>query len=179
IVPAAAVDFALNRSEPYANAWYEPYPNEPELVQFLTDNVGRAVGRPFRGSFHFPEYTIYADLTAPALWARSVPTVHEYGQLVTPQAFYFAYAVFQNDVRGRVNGFRPSPGPSWSTYLKTLQLLGARYIVADRISAPGTDKTRYPLTTVPRRPVADEPGVWQIYELPRPNVGDYSPTEAR
>src|SRR5262249_35566942 len=48
IIPAAVVDFAVNRSAPYINTWYEPYPNQPELVQFLTDNVGRTVGEPFR-----------------------------------------------------------------------------------------------------------------------------------
>src|SRR5262249_36539021 len=123
IVPAAAVDFHISRAAASATAWYEPYPNEPELVQFLTDNAGRAVGRPFRGSLHFPPYDNYA-LTIPALWVRGIPTVYEYGQLVTPQALYFVHAVFQNDVRGRVNGFVPGPGPSWGTFLKTLQLLG-------------------------------------------------------
>jgi hypothetical protein len=33
--------------------------------------------------------------------------------------------------------------------------------------------------TTPHRPTAPylQPGTWYIYELPRPNVGDYSPTE--
>src|SRR5262249_30829679 len=76
IIPAAAVDFAVNHSAPYTNAWYEPYPNQPELVQFLTDNAGRTIGQPFRGSLHFPWYDDHAGLTIPALWARGVPTIH-------------------------------------------------------------------------------------------------------
>jgi len=176
IVPAAAVDFALNRSAPYANTWYEPYPNEPELVQFLTDNAGRAIGRHFRGSLFFPWYDGHA-LTIPALWVRGIPTVQEYGQLVTPQALYLLHAVLQKDVRSNLNIFMPFPGPSWRRYLKTLQLLGARYFVADPAGVPPADVTRYPLITVPRRPHVGVPGVWRIYELPRPNIGDYSPTE--
>ena len=177
IIPAAVVDFAVNRSAPYTNAWYEPYPNQPELVQFLTDNAGRTVGQSFRGSLHFPWYDDHAGLTIPALWARGVPTIHEYGQLVTPQAFYFLHAVFQNKVMGHLNGFVPFPGPSWSTYLNAVQLLGAHYFIADPAGAPGADMTGYPLTTVPSRPLVGRPGLWQIYELPRPNTGNYSPTE--
>src|SRR5262249_55064177 len=38
IVPAAAVDFAVNHSAGFTTKWYLPDPNQPELVQFLTDN---------------------------------------------------------------------------------------------------------------------------------------------
>src|SRR5262245_28553699 len=30
---------------------------------------------------------------------------------------------------------------------------------------------------MPSRPIVGEPGLWQIYELPHPNIGNYSPTE--
>jgi hypothetical protein len=177
IIPAASVDFAINRSAPYARIWNEPYPNQPELVQFFTDNASRSVGQPFRGFLHFPGYNDHSGLTITALWQRGIPTVHEYGQLVTPQAFYTLYAVFQNDVRGHLNGFVPFPGPSWSTYFSVLQLLGARYYVADPSGAAQADKAGYPVTMMASRPSIGEPGVWQIYELPRPNIGNYSPTQ--
>ena len=38
-------------------------------------------------------------------------------------------------------------------------------------------KAGYHVFTFPRRPLIGAPGLWQIYELPQPNVGDYSPTE--
>ena len=38
-------------------------------------------------------------------------------------------------------------------------------------------KAGFPHFTFPRRPLIGAPGLWQIYELPQPNVGDYSPTE--
>src|SRR5262249_59484303 len=98
IVPAVAVNFAVNRSAPYAEAWNEPWPNEPELIQFLSGNIGRTIGRPFRGSVHFPGYDEHAGLTIISLWATGVSTVHEYGQVVTPQAFYFLHGIFQNSV---------------------------------------------------------------------------------
>jgi hypothetical protein len=182
IVPAAALNFAINRSAPYADMWNEPYPNQPELIQFLTNKVGRAVGQPFRGSIHFPGYDYHAGLTITDLWRSGVPTVHEYSQLVTPQEFYILYAVFQSKVMGHLNGFVPFPTPSWnsrswSTYFKVLQLLGARYYVADTAGAAQAEKAGYPITTMPNRPLAGEPGLWSIYELPQPNAGNYSPTE--
>jgi hypothetical protein len=179
-IPAVAMNFAVNRSAPYAEVWNSRGPNEPEFVEFLTDNVSRAVAQPFRGSIHFPGYNDDAGLTITALWAKSVPTVHGYGQLVTPQALYILHALFQSDVKGFLNTFIPYPGASWSNYFKAIQLFGARYYIAnpaDPTGATQADRAGYPLTTMPRRPFIGEPGLWQIYELPHPNIGNYSPTE--
>jgi len=180
IIPTVAVNFAANRSAPYVAMWKEPWPNDPELLQFLTGSIGRNVGEPFRGTIHILPYDNYSGLTIMTLWAKGVATVHEYSQLATPQAFYMLYAVFQNPVVGHLNGFVPFPGPSWSTYFKTLQLFGARYYFADPAHpeiATQAHMAGHSLTTMPRRPSTGEPGLWQIYELPRPNIGNYSPTE--
>jgi hypothetical protein len=180
IIPSVAVSFAAKRSAYYAEVSQEPWPNDPELFQFLTGNIGRNTGEPFRGTLHVLPYDNYTGLMTMALWAKGVPTVSEYSQLVTPQAFYTLYAVFQNDVTGHVNGFVPLPGPSWSVYFKTLQLFGARYYLAYS-AHPGiaaqAHVAGHSQTTMPRRPTGGEPGLWQIYELPRPNAGNYSPTE--
>ena len=180
IVPTVTVNFASNRSAPYAELWKEPWPNDPELLQFLTSNIGRNLGESFRGTLHILPFDNYTGLTIMALWAKGVATVHEYSQLATPQAFYMLYAVFQNPVVGHLNGFVPFPGPSWSTYFKTLQLFGARYYFADPAHpeiAVQAHMAGHRLTTMPRHPPAGEPGLWQIYELPHPNIGNYSPTE--
>jgi hypothetical protein len=180
LIPTIAVDFAANRSAVYTVLWKEPWPNDPEFLGFLTGNIGRSVGEPVRGTLHVLPVDNYTGLTIMALWAKGVPTIYEYSQLATPQAFYMLYAVFQNPVIGHLNGFVPFPGPSWSTYFKTLQLFGARYYFADPAHpeiAVQAHIAGHPLTTMPRRPSAGEPGLWQIYELPHPNVGNYSPTE--
>src|SRR5262249_52217074 len=105
IIPTVAVNFAANRSTPYAELWKGPWPNDPELLQFLTGNIGRNLGEPFRGTLHILPYDNYTGLTIMALWAKGVATVHEYSQLATPQAFYMLYTVFQNPVVGHLNGF--------------------------------------------------------------------------
>jgi len=39
------------------------------------------------------------------------------------------------------------------------------------------DESGFPVTTLPHARIAEEPAVWTIYEIPNPNLGDYSPTE--
>jgi hypothetical protein len=177
IIPAGFADFAEYHSAQYTNHWNEPWPNEPEVVAFFKSNVGRAIGQPIRGSVHFWTYNADIGFTIITLWANAVHTIDEYSQLVTPQALYALHALLQNNVTGMLNGFVPFAGTSWDMFFKTLQLFGARYYVTDPPGAALAAKAGYHGFTFPRRPLIGAPGLWQIYELPQPNVGDYSPTE--
>ena len=85
--------------------------------------------------------------------------------------------MLQNNVTGALNGFVIFPVPSWDVFFKTLQLFGVRYYVADPAGASMADRAGYRAVTMPRRPLIGAPGLWQIYELPSPNIGNYSPTE--
>src|SRR5262249_46548182 len=96
IIPAVVVNFAVNRSGPYAAVWKGPPLNQPELMDFFASQAGRRLGEPFRGSLQIPPESDHAGYTIVALWGRGIPTVHEYSQLATPQAFYFLYSVLQN-----------------------------------------------------------------------------------
>jgi hypothetical protein len=81
IIPGWLVNFAINGSAAYAELWHEPWPNEPELQKFFSDNVGRAVGHPIRGSVHFWTYSGDTAFTSISLWANGIHTVDEYSQL--------------------------------------------------------------------------------------------------
>jgi len=180
IIPGWLADFAINGSAAYAELWHEPWPNEPELQKFFSDNVGRAVGHPIRGSVHFWAFYSETDFTVISLWANSVHTVDEYSQLVTPQVLYTQYALLRNNVIGALNGFVLLPGTSSEVFFRALQLFGVRYYIVDSADSAGAsiaNQAGYPLLTMPRRPIVGEPGLWQIYELPNPNIGNYSPTE--
>jgi hypothetical protein len=202
LVPASVVDYAINRPAWMADLYNEPWPNEPEFVQFLADNTALAVGQPFRGSnlFSFSDYAI--RLTLDNLWVRAIPIVNEYDQLVTPQSVYFNYSVFKNDVRGNLNAFFPQVGPTWEYFLKVLPMLGIRYyVVGDLLNPPAThspserpssnsgvenylkllaNRTGFPVEVLPQGahhnlgPTAR----WNVYEIPHANLGDYSPTIA-
>jgi hypothetical protein len=177
IIPGGLADFAEYHSSQYTNKWNQPWPNEPEVVGFFKSNVGRAIGQPIRGSVHFWTYNADIEFTIITLWASSIHTIDEYSQLVSPQALYALYALLQNNVTGMLNGFIPFAGTSWDMFFKTLQLFGVRYYVADPGGAALAAKAGYHGFTFPRRPLIGAPELWQIYELPQPNAGDYSPTE--
>src|SRR5262249_342952 len=182
IIPGSLANFAVNGSAPYAERWHEPWPNEPELQKFFSDNVGRAVGHPIRGSVHFWTLNLQTDFTVISLWANSVHTIDEYSQLVTPQVLYTQYVLLRNNVIGALNSFvlYPESGAPWEAFFRALQLFGVRYYIvdsADSAEASIANQAGYPLLTMPRRPIVGKPGLWQIYELPNPNIGNYSPTE--
>jgi hypothetical protein len=179
-IPVAVANWALTRGPAYAEYYHDNWSDEPELQQFLVDSVGQAVDRPYRGSIHFwgfADPTIYTIMT---LWTRNIHTVEEYSQLVTPPAGYFLYALFLKSVN--LNWFVPMPSVSPETFWNTLQLFGTRYFVTDdeRRTFANPDKFGRLVATLPRRPIAQfrqPPGNWFVFELPNPNVGDYSPTD--
>jgi hypothetical protein len=181
IIPATAAKYALLEAGPIANVYQWPWPKEPEIAQFFSDKLGQEIGKPFRGSVHF--YVI--SVTGFSLNSLGVPTIEEYSQLVSPQAYYYMYKMFDQDLTGSLNGFSPWPrSSSEGHFWKVLQMFGARYYVTDDGRTPFAEEMRevavragFPTISVPRRAFGEEPGIWQIHELPHPNVGDYSPTE--
>jgi hypothetical protein len=174
-VPTAAPIYAV-RAGPTAPNFDVPFPNEPELVRYLKDTIGLRVGSEFRGSIGFVasnEATMYN------LWIQGIPTVNEYSQLITPQAAYFSAAFFGYNISlGLLNHFGPWVGKrgSYDVVFKMLQPLGLRYIIHySRLSE--ADQRHLPFVTMPHRPVDGDPADWIVYELPNPNIGNYSPTE--
>jgi hypothetical protein len=177
IVPAAVAAFAVRDGPAEAERYWERWPHEPEIVEFFAERVGAAVGRPFRGAVHFWSFDYGTTLTVYSLWARAVPTVLDYSQLVAPPSLYFVHAVLERDVRGMLNGFVPAPIATAALEWKMLELFGARYYVAGHAPSSRAESAGLPRLTFPFRPLAGDPGLWYVYELPRPNVGDFSPTE--
>jgi hypothetical protein len=175
IIPAAVVGFAIERGPTYAEQFHERWPDEPELAQFLEDRIGLGGDRPFRGSAHFWPHDYGIGLTVSGLWARGVPTVVQYSQLVTPPSYYFAHAVSQEPAGANV--FNVFPGPSWENYWKALQVLGARYHVTAQRALSPLSRATFPVGTFPYRPLTSPNGLWYVYEMPHPNIGNYSPTE--
>jgi hypothetical protein len=175
VIPAYVVNFALNRAQTYAKMYHSPWSNEPPLSRVFTDSIGQSAGQPFRGSvmFWYPDYP--ALLTMADGWARAIPTANEYSQLVTPQALYFIHVLLKKDVRANLNWFQPT-GSYTASYWTALQMFGVRYFVGYSPFALADD-FGFPVTTLPHARIAEEPATWNIYELPHPNVGDYSPTE--
>src|SRR5262245_7960174 len=189
VLPAALVNYAINRPAYILDPWL----NEPELEQFLADNISQSVGRPFRGAVLFDFLTYPIQLTHANLWVRSVPTIVQYGQLVTPQSTYFNAAVLKNDARIMgPNGFMPFVSPYPEVFSRVLPMLGTRYFVVGNHSYPFyfiplayevgqslASQSGYPVIALPQgaHHNVGPTSSWYIYELSHPNVGNYSPTQ--
>jgi hypothetical protein len=180
LIPAKVASYALTDARLNATTFYEPWSNDPELIQFLTEHIGLADGQPFRGAINFlPEDLDKKLIPMATLWSRSVPTLNEYNHLVTPEQIYFVHALLDTDMLTRLNQFdMPLPsGPYLPVYWKALQMFGVRY-AADRLPLPDEFNPGLPLITKPHHPHPTEGpvGSWYLYELSHPNVGNYSPT---
>jgi hypothetical protein len=189
IIPGAMANIALSRAEPLHERYNERWPNEPVVSKLLEDNLGQAIGETFRGSILFwnPSTEVSRDalggyaanLTMESAWARGVPTLNEYSQLVTPQALYFIHKMFQKDVRAHMNVFFAPlhiAGSYSKSYWDVLRMLGVRYLMGfERLTI--ADDIGSPPITLPHTVLEKEPPAWEIYELPSPNVGDFSPTQ--
>jgi hypothetical protein len=179
IVPAVPIAKILRYPKYLVKYWHEGWPDEPELRQFLENNIGYRVDPRFRGSAFFYTFGYDEFLTLDALWVDRVPTANEYSQLVTPQAIYFVHELIKRNLSYDLNWFRPwinTGGVSFSVLFRTFRALGVRYLGGyEPLHIPGIENFRY--TSFPRRQPGNPPGSWVIHEIPDTNVGNYSPTE--
>jgi len=180
LVPLSGMAYSFERAKIVLARYYStPWANEPELVDYLVNSTRLLVGQTYRGS----SLELTGDIVSLAnLWRRGVPTLDEYSQLVTPQAFYLQAALLGSSagLNGFGYGLMIGPGVNVELIFKTLQALGVRYIL-NPSPLVEADKRQVPSVKVPHRPhqalPGEEPGIWHIYELPGPNIGNYSPTD--
>jgi hypothetical protein len=102
------------------------------------------------------------------LWELGIPTLEEYNQLITPP-FYFVFSRALSrpkDYQSRNWAFVTLPRP------RLMAALGVRFIM--------TDVRMHDLVLFFRTSQTNADGVTLfLYELVRPNLGDYSPTKVR
>src|SRR5262249_4198072 len=160
VVPAKVIAYAVRDSRPWAEIYHLPWPNEPELMQFLSQNVSSQVGQPLRGSIKFLVANDATQATLANVWAHGMHAIDEYSQLVTPQAIYFLHAVVRSDVLASLNQFMSYPGDSWDTFARVMPLFGTRYYLTPYGRLPRFEELGYPFITLPRRAPGKDPGLW-------------------
>src|SRR5499427_3742481 len=179
VVPAVPIAKALKYPKEMAKYWLEAWPDEPELRQFLGNNIGLSVDHQFRGSAFFYTFGYDEFLTLDSLWVDGVPTANEYSQLITPQAIYFIHQLFKRNLSVDLNWFRPwinTAAGSFALLFRTFPALGVRYIGGfEKFHVAGMEELRS--VSFPRRGPRSPPGQWVLYEIPDVNLGNYSPTE--
>src|SRR5262249_54174379 len=172
VVPARAAHYALRQSAPRASVYDLPWPNEPEVGQFFSDRIALAVGQRYRGSVHFWDFTEDSQSTMVELWLRSIHTIDEYSQLVTPPALYFIHLLLKQNIVGALNGFVPQLGPSWEIFASAMQMLGARYFVVGYSAYPPAEQSGLSHVALPHHPRNKPQSVYHVYEFRRPNTGN-------
>ena len=179
IVPAVPIAKTHKYPKGFVPYWHEDWTDEPELRQFLSNNIGLSVGHQFRGSAFFYTFQYNEFLTLDNLWVDHVPTANEYSQLITPQAIYFIHQLFKRNLSVDLNWFRPwinTAGGSFALLFRTFPALGVRYVGGfEQFHVAGMEELRS--VSFPRRGPRSPPGQWVIYEIPNVNLGNYSPTE--
>jgi hypothetical protein len=181
VIPARIAHYSLTDAHARVRMYDLPWTTDPEFVQLVAEKIERAVGQPLRGAINFPslDYITFSNIAT--LWSRNVATLNEYSQLITPESFYFVHALLNRDMRGQLNSFSmfwPEDTAYSETYWKALMMFGVRYS-AERRPMPDELNPGLPLVTRPHHPYRDDdqPGTWYVYELPNPNVGNYSPAD--
>jgi hypothetical protein len=163
---------------PFVGRFMSPGRTNPKSTKFFSDHLGQAIGEPFRGSIMLwnPDYPTLLSMAG--LWVRAIPTIDEYSQVVTPQALYFIHMLFKKNVLGHLNWFLPNlTDATYSrAYWEALRMLGVRYFMGP-MRLPQADDIGTAPIELAHNVLEKEPPVWQIYELHRPYVGDFSPTE--
>src|SRR5712664_401522 len=177
LVPIGGLLFALERSKSVpADAYTMSGPREPELAEYLSDHIGLGVGKPYRGSAVFLPSGPHDIVSVTNLWSEGVPTLNEYSQLLTPQFVYLQVELFKQ--QPAMNLSWPWVGPSgpYDVLFKAFQALGVSYVL-NHAPFHAADERKFTARSVRRSQPPEPPAEWQIYELPDPNVGNYSPTE--
>jgi hypothetical protein len=179
-LPMKVTLYALTDAQLKARYFYLPWTTDPELVQFVTESIGRTVGQPYRGAINFLATGSTTSSTIQTMRSLGVATLNEYNQLVTAESFYFSQTLLNTDMRGWLNSFNLewSDGSYSPIYWTAAGMLGVRYS-AERRALPDEFNPGLRLITRPHHPYTsdDQPGTWYLYELPNPNVGNYSPTD--
>ncbi|MBL6933868.1 MAG: hypothetical protein ISR48_00480 [Alphaproteobacteria bacterium] len=172
----------------FTTSFKETYFSTTPFIRLLREEVSLTPGKKFRGNV--ATFTGFGGPEGPAtnwfalqgsnakianvlgnphrmisLWWFDIPTVEEYSMTISP-FFYAAARTFLSrpqdlQYRNVLTMTRPRVG--------YLQNLGARFLVTDfQISDPAV------LRETMEVPEGDD---FRLYELPEPNIGNYSPTE--
>jgi hypothetical protein len=171
------------------------------VVNYLEAEIGIGIDREFRGTTIFMPSIYDQDIKPYGMWHREVafqaaraflgndlgqyslhhfniPTLDEVTHNITPQFYLIGRELLS---RPGIDKFdRHFGGVTTRLNVPILQLLGVRFLLADYELPVGAERLTMPipdsvLPTLEAGKALTSPV--RVYELPHPNVGNYSPTE--
>jgi hypothetical protein len=186
--------FVVTHVDPYSTDFFRNDDRRTPIVDFLQSEIGVSIDRKFRGTVvalptinerdTIPYYAAYRantfvnatalfgnDMGQFGLWQFNIPTLNQMTENITPQ-FHLTVREFLSrpgiDVHQKHHTLITRSNPP------IMQLLGLRYIIADYELPIGAQRFVMPFV---RRGVSKRTynSPLRVYELPHPNVGNYSP----
>jgi hypothetical protein len=162
----------------------EPWSPDDEMVDFLAKRLSLANNPEFRGSVVLPFQDYRGSLAHDSILRAFVPTLNEYSQLVTEQMYVTLHDLLtpnRSEILANRLPLYPAHTSGWATlYSKVTAAFGVRYVVSrealDFSSANPAGLVNLKETRFLSQGRGYTPETWHIYELPDPNVGNYSPT---
>jgi hypothetical protein len=172
------------------------------VVDYLEPRLALGVGREFHGSTIFMPTIYDKDIKPYGIWHReitfqtaraylgndlgqyslhhfNIPTLDEVTHNIMPQFYLMTRELLS---RPGIDGVdRHFGGVTTRLNVPILQLLGVRFVLADYELPVGTERLQMPIPEG-LRPTFEASRALKsplrVYELPNPNIGDYSPTKA-
>jgi hypothetical protein len=174
----------------------EPFVDQPLISDLFEKDLAISAGSQWRGSVYTVFRNYRQQLTYYSLWNKRIPTHNENSQTSTPLWYYMTFKIMHSrDPAAPAEPTLSIPPGRWD--LRLSAALGIRYIMlpgaghdvrnfgADDPGEAVADRylRAYGITSkIPLKRAAFAPGQgygdfeWFIYELPNPNLGQYSPT---
>jgi hypothetical protein len=189
IVPVLVAIYSLGIPASMYGANHEPWVDEPELVNYLSDRIGLRDGTEFRGTVYVNVIGYRDQMTYVNLWRNSIPTFNEYSQVLTAAYEFFRTRLLieTRDDTEHMKGLLSSERQFVVARLNTLGLeaVGTRFLLTTDAPGEGAIVSGDPHIVlrgefpgrVPKIPQLDRK--WYLYELANPNQGQFSPTTVR
>jgi hypothetical protein len=170
--------------------YFDMKPRPTPITEYLTTQSTVALGSPYRGTvagfvgmdrkdpadllslFHRVQYELMGwvrnDTTTKGFWAYGIPTLTQESVTITPQYYLMLTEFLIHSFDRQARSFVILRTPDQAV----LQLWGVRFIVTDYVLPFGAERLQS-IVEVSQPVHFNSP--LRVYELPHPNLGNYSP----
>ena len=177
------------------NVARSPVPAHNPITELLAREIGIEPGQPFRGvannmvrvdtgkpTHDVRDFLVTLlngqrflgnDMGANGLWYLDIPTLFSFNETTSPQYFLMVSELLSRPADRHIRAYTLVT----RTNKPILELWGVRFLVTDHELPFGLQRTELAAARPRSREFDKFGGSYRLYELPEPNLGNYSPTE--
>jgi len=176
------------------NSARSPAPAPNPITELLAREIGIAPGQRFRGvannmarvdtgkpthdvrdfliTLQHGQRFLGNDMGANGLWYRDIPTLFTFNETTSPQYFLMISELLSRPTDRHIRAYTLVTRAS----KPILELWGVRFLVTDQELPFGLQRMELAIPRPRLRDFDEFSGFYRLYELPEPNLGNYSPT---